>query len=112
VAKDAIQPGGDRSQRGRTDLYDVLKLIIPVLWIAATWLPLTASEPIAHDLSGKSTNVGLTLSITISVTIVVSAALVALLLKTRGQREELRRLRRRITDLELELASTKELDTH
>jgi hypothetical protein len=83
--------------------YDLARSIVPVAWIASLWIPLQGAIPIAEALAGQDTNVTLTVSISIVFSLAVSAGFLALLRRTKEQRDELRRLRRRCNDLETQL---------
>jgi hypothetical protein len=83
--------------------YDLLTRLAPAVWIASLWIPLQAVQPIADALAGKDTNVAVTVSVSIVVTLSVSAGLIALMRRTREQRKELERLRKRCGELEAAL---------
>lgn len=87
--------------------YEVAKSLVYVLYIAALWIPLQAVRPIAEAFAGKDTSVTLTITITIGLSVAFGAGMLAILVRTREQRRELRRLRRRCADLERELESSK-----
>lgn len=83
--------------------YDLAKSAVPVLWIAALYVPLRAAIPIADVLAGKHTTLSITITITIAITIALGAGLIALLRRSSAQRRELRRLRLRCEKLERQL---------
>jgi len=85
--------------------YELAKSVVPVFWIAALWIPLRGALPIARTLAGKHTNVTLTVTISIAFSVALSAGVLALLRRSKEQRDELRRLRRRCATLEKELES-------
>ena len=77
--------------------------IPPALWIVSLWVPLQAVQPIADTLAGQDTSLSVTFSVTIGISIALGAGMMALLGRSRGQRAELLRLRKRCVDLEQEL---------
>lgn len=83
--------------------YQLFRSLAPAIWIATSALPIVAAVPVARALSGKDTNVTLTVSISIAFTLIVGGTVLALLRKTAAQRAEIERLRRRIEELEKEL---------
>jgi len=100
VAGDGGEPTSNEVKLAR---YELLKSLVPALYIVALAVPVWLAQPIASDLAGKTTNVKLTLSITLVASLGLGAGYLAMLRKTRVQAEELRRQRRRITTLEAEL---------
>ncbi len=83
--------------------WESFKWLVPAVWIAAVWIPLQAALPIVRALAGKNTHVDITLafSLSIVVTLSVGGGFAAVLRRSRAQREEIVRLRRRISQLEL-----------
>lgn len=102
---DAKQPPQVALQLRR---YDLLKMLVPVAWIATVWVPLRAVQPIAQALAGKDTTVTVTVTVSIVLSIALGAGVVALLRRSSAQRQELQRQRRRISTLERELESMKQ----
>jgi len=110
----AVAKGTHASTRKRTELaaqraeiqlrrYELYKWLVPVVWIASLWIPLQAILPIARALAGRQTNVSVTLTLSIVVSLAFGAGMLAMFIRSRAQRRELRRLRSRITELEKEL---------
>lgn len=83
--------------------WESFKWLIPAVWIAAVWVPLQAALPIVRALAGKNTHLDVTLVFSLSIVVTLSAAggFAALLRRSRAQREEIIRLRRRVSQLEL-----------
>jgi hypothetical protein len=80
------------------------KLVVaPAVWIVALWVPLRAAEPLAEALAGEHTSLTFRFSVTIAISIALGAGMLALAMRTRAQRKELQRLRRRCELLEREL---------
>jgi hypothetical protein len=96
------QPSEDDVRRAMAR-YDVLKRLVPVVWIVAAWVPLQAIYPIADVLAGKHTNVALTFSVSIAISLALGSGYVALIRRARAQASELLRLRERCARLEGEL---------
>jgi hypothetical protein len=90
--------------------YDLARRIVPIFYILALALPIRAAVPIAEALGGQDTNVTVTVSLSVVISVALSGAYLALWRKNRQQAAELRRLRRRARDLELELDRRKELN--
>jgi hypothetical protein len=84
--------------------YELAKWVVPpVFWIASLWIPLQAVQPIAEDLAGEDTSVTFTFTFSVAISIALGAGMIALWLRSRGQRGELLRLRGRCAELEREL---------
>ncbi len=83
--------------------YELLKSLVNILWVVSLWIPLRAALPIAEAFAGKDTNVNFTLTLSIGISVAMGAGLLASLSRSRARKDEIRRLRRRCTDLEEEL---------
>jgi hypothetical protein len=104
----AVGDGGRPTQaEAQLRRYELLKSLVNILWVVSLWVPLQAARPIAETFAGKDTNVEFTLTVSLGISVALGAGLLAQLTKARAQRDELRRLRRRISDLEEELAQAK-----
>ncbi|HET8814111.1 MAG TPA: LapA family protein [Solirubrobacterales bacterium] len=105
VAKRVPSVAGEQPSDNEVKLkrYALAKSFVPILYIAALYFPIKATQPIASDLAGKNTHLTLTISITLVFSLAIAAGFLAQLKKLREQAEELRRQRRRIANLEKEL---------
>jgi hypothetical protein len=83
-----------------TARYELFKWFIPAIWLVALWIPLQAALPIARALAGKHTDVAITFSLSITVSVVLGGTVYALLRRSKEQRAEIIRLRRRCARLE------------
>ena len=69
--------------------YDLAKFTLaPAVWLVASWVPLQ----IAESFSGEDTSLTISMGITISVSVVAGGTLLAMLLKSRRDKEEIKRL--------------------
>jgi hypothetical protein len=101
-----VAADGQNSELERVKIaarFDLYKRLVWVLYILAVYVPLRAVEPIADTLSGQDTHVTVAIGINITISIVLGGAALVLLLKTRRQREEIERLRRRTDQLEAKM---------
>jgi hypothetical protein len=80
--------------------YDLYKRLVPVLYIAASAIPIWAMVPIAQAFAGRQTNLTLTFTAAITVSVVLGGGNVLQWWRGRQQGKELRRLREQITKLE------------
>jgi hypothetical protein len=80
--------------------YELFKWLVPAVWLAALWLPLRAALPIAKALAGKHTDLAVSFSLSITVSLVLGGTVYALMRRSREQRAEIIRLRRRCARLE------------
>jgi len=94
---------GEASNEIALQRYELLKRLVPILWIATLWLPVHALQPIARSLAGEDTNVTITFTVTLGITLALGAGAMALLRRSSEQRGEIIRLRRRCANLEKEL---------
>jgi hypothetical protein len=90
-----------------TARYELFKWLVPAVWLVALWVPLRAALPIADALAGKHTDVAVTFSLSITVSLVLGGTVYSLLRRSKEQREEIIRLRRRCARLETRQESTK-----
>jgi hypothetical protein len=88
-----------------TARYELFKWVIPAVWIAAAWIPLQAARPITNAFAGKHTAVSvvLTFSFSLTISIALGGGFFAMWRRTRAQRDEIIRLRRRTARLETDL---------
>jgi hypothetical protein len=101
--EDTLEPVSTRQLAAAR--YRLLHRLVPVVWIAALWIPLNALYPIAHVLAGKHTNVGITISVSVAISLALGSGYMALMKRHRAQSAELIRLRERCARLEGELVS-------
>lgn len=87
--------------------YDLLSKLVTALWIVALWFPFKAIQPIADSLAGEDTNLGITISISLAFAGASWIGTAVTLYRSKKQRHEIERLRKRSIDLEKELAAMK-----
>lgn len=76
--------------------------------ILATWLPITAMQPMVHDLAGRETKVDAALSVTITWGVVSSAGWGITAARSRGRKGRLEKSRARTDSLEARLLALEE----
>jgi hypothetical protein len=97
----------DRSRREQHEvdlehiraLYALVGRVSPVLYIAALYIPIRASEPIARILAGTHTSFTMSIGINVAYSAAITVGGGALFLKTRKQSEEIQRLRDRLKEV-------------
>jgi hypothetical protein len=78
------------------------------LIVASAWVPLTAMQPLVHDLAGKDTKVNAALSITVTWGLVASAGWGISAAKGKGRAGRLEKSRNRADSLEAKLMNVEE----
>jgi hypothetical protein len=81
--------------------YEFATSFVPVLGIAALWIPLQAVLPIAQVLAGRNTTVNFT--ITIAVSVILGGTLISNWWRNKQRGRELVRLREENAELEAAL---------
>jgi ABC-type nitrate/sulfonate/bicarbonate transport system permease component len=86
-------------------LYDLIKKLVPALYIISFYLPIKAAAPIAESLAGQETTVSIKITIAVSIVFTLTLAATGYFLRRRikEQQGQILRLRRRCDELEEEL---------
>lgn len=86
-------------------IYTLLRGLVLIGAIIASWVPLQPLVEIARALAGRQTNVTMTFAANLTISLVATGTALALWVKSRGQGRELKRQRERIEQLERKIGA-------
>ena len=80
-----------------------LNIVRGVVWIASSWIPLRALQPIAESFAGQDTKFEASLTISLAVSIFLGIALAITYKQSRTRKAETERQRARMDQLEVQI---------
>jgi hypothetical protein len=83
--------------------FALAKMILFLIAIALLYIPIKATVPLAHELAGKDTKLVASFSITVVISLGSLAGVITTVLRSRGRKAELERLRGKCEGLEAKL---------
>lgn len=79
------------------------KMVLLLVGVALLYIPIKATVPLAHELAGKDTRLVASFSVTVAISLGSLAGVITTVLRSRGRKAELERLRGKCEGLESKL---------